>query len=151
MGLSDSANRERQKAGSGVRVLVPHLGRTGRQELPVGALAKGSGKEGMGVCKRTSFTLLLQGRQGQDLPLPTECLPLQDQTLKEATTSFTDGALSFWPKVGCYIIKSPSQSPLALYKGFGRILQIPPTHTPPSIVLGSGSLPLPLLLCDHLK
>lgn len=40
MGLSDSANRERQKAGSGVRVLVPHLGRTGRQELPVRALAE---------------------------------------------------------------------------------------------------------------
>lgn len=70
MGLSDSANRERQKAGSGVRVLVPHLGRTGRRELPVRALAEDSGKESMGVCKHASFTLLLQGRQGQDLPFP---------------------------------------------------------------------------------
>lgn len=33
LGLVTQPTRERQKAGSGVRVLVSHLGRTDRQEL----------------------------------------------------------------------------------------------------------------------
>lgn len=78
-GLVTQPTGERQKAGSGLRVLVPHLGRTDRQELLDWELW------------HTSVILLLQGRQGQDLPLLTECLPLQGQTPNKATTSFTDG------------------------------------------------------------